>query len=96
MLVTHEKMSSSTYFRMLFQINGDAAGIIFNIKTACSQAKKHLTCEISPEYRLSCFQNFTKETYNISVSKSESISDIYLICFALKMHNVKCLEASFI
>ena len=46
MLVTHEKMSGSTNFRMLFQINGDAACIVFNIKTACSQAKKHLICEI--------------------------------------------------
>ena len=62
MLVTHEKMSSSTNFRMLFQINGDAACIVFNIKTTCSQAKKHLISEISTEYRLSCFQNFTKET----------------------------------
>ena len=62
MLVTHEKMSGSTNFRMLFQINGDAACIVFNIKTACSQAKMHLICEIPPKYRLSCFQNFTKET----------------------------------
>ena len=62
MLVTHEKMTGSTNFRMLFQINGDAACIVFNIKTACSQAKKHLLCEIPPEYMLSCFQNFTKET----------------------------------
>ena len=46
MLVTHEKMSGSTNFRMLFQIKGDAACIVFNIKTACSQAKKHLICEI--------------------------------------------------
>ena len=30
--------------------------------------------------------------FNISISKSESISDIYLIYFALKMHNVKWLE----
>ena len=51
MLVTHQKMSGSTNFRMLFQINGDAACIVFYIKTACSPAKKHLKCEISPEYR---------------------------------------------
>ena len=62
MLVTHEKMSGSTNFRMLFQIKGDAACIVFNIKTASSQAKKHLICEIPPGYGLSCFQNFTKET----------------------------------
>ena len=42
MLVNYEKMSGSTNFTMLFQIKGDAAYIVFNIKTACSQAKKHL------------------------------------------------------
>ena len=46
MLVTHEKMSGSTNFTMLFQIKGDAVCIVFNIKTACSQAKKYLRCEI--------------------------------------------------
>ena len=61
MLVTHEKMSGSTNFRM-FQTKGDATHIVFNIKTACSQAKKHLICEILPGYGLSCFQNSTKET----------------------------------
>ena len=62
MFVTHEKISDSTNFKMLFQIKGDAACIVFNIKTACSQAEKHLICEIPPGYGLSCFQNFTKET----------------------------------
>ena len=42
MLVTDKKMSGSTNFTMLFQIKGDAASIVFNIKTAYSQAKKHL------------------------------------------------------
>ena len=42
MLVTYEKMSGSTNFTMLFQIKGDAGCIVFNIKTAWSQAKKHL------------------------------------------------------
>ena len=42
MLVTYEKMSGYTNFTMLFQIKGDAACIVFNIKTACSHAKKHL------------------------------------------------------
>ena len=42
MLVIYEKMRGSTDFTMLFQIKGDAASIVFNIKTACSQAKNHL------------------------------------------------------
>ena len=42
MLVTYEKMSGYTNFTVLFQIKGDAACIVFNIKTACSQAKKYL------------------------------------------------------
>ena len=66
MLVTHEKMSGSTNFTMLFQTKGDAACIVFNIKTGCSQAKKYLRCEIPPGYGLSCFQNFTKETFKTS------------------------------
>ena len=60
--VTHETMSGSTNFTMLLQIKGDAACIVFSIKTACSQAKRHLICEIPPGYGLSYFQNFTKET----------------------------------
>ena len=56
------KMNGSTNFRMLFQIKGDAASNVLNSKAACSQAKKHLICEIPPGYGLSYFKNFTKET----------------------------------
>ena len=82
-MVTHEKMSGSTNFTMLFQVKDGPACVVLNIKTACSQAKRHLICEIPQGTGFLVFK-----TSHISVSKSESIFDIYLIYFALKMHNV--------
>ena len=78
MVVTYEKMSGSTNFTVLFQIKGDAACIVFNIKTACSQAKKHLMWN-TPRIRAFLFSKFHKKNLK-----------------NLKMHNVKCLETSFI